>query len=111
MAQTTSTTDNTSTDNTPLLRVLSNQMADAVEQVTPALVLVNGRRGQGASGVVYAQDIVLTADHVLDRDTDITVETADFTYFARAIRRPRPGDRPGSPARSRSGRHTGDLHT
>ena len=32
----------TSTDNTQLLRALSNQMADAVERVSPAIVQVAG---------------------------------------------------------------------
>ena len=48
--------------------ILSNQMADAVERVSSALVLVNGRQGRPASGIVYAQDLVLTADHVLERE-------------------------------------------
>ncbi len=55
------------TTNTPLLRLLSNQMADAVERIGPALALVYGRPRQPASGVVYGQDLVLTADHVLER--------------------------------------------
>src|SRR5438477_870497 len=65
------------TTNTPLLRLLSNQMADAVERIGPALALVNGRPRQPASGVVYAQDLVLTADHVLEREDDLTIETHD----------------------------------
>src|SRR5712692_5760008 len=56
---------------------LSNQMADAVERVESALVLVNGRQGRPASGVVYAQDLVLTADHVLEREEDLTIQTHD----------------------------------
>src|SRR5436309_13675609 len=55
--------------------MLSNQMADAVEGVSAALVLVNGRQGRPASGIVYAQDLVLTADHVLERADDLTIET------------------------------------
>ena len=69
MEQTTNATD--------LLRILSNQMADAVEQVAPAVVLVSGRERQPASGVVYAPDLVLTAAHVLERDTNITIQTHD----------------------------------
>src|SRR5437899_9502375 len=57
--------------------ILSNQMADAVERISPALVLVNGRQGRPASGIVYAQDLVLTADHVLEREEDLTIETHD----------------------------------
>lgn len=62
---------------TNLLRTLSNQMADAVERVAPALVLVNGRPRQPASGLVYAQDLVLTASHVLEREDNLTIQTHD----------------------------------
>lgn len=65
------------TTETQVLRILSNQMADAVERVSPALVLVNGRQRQPASGVVYAQDLILTADHVLEREEDLTIQTHD----------------------------------
>jgi len=60
-----------------LLSTFSNQMADAVERVAPALVLVSGRQGRAASGVVYAQDLVLTADHVLEREEDLSIQTHD----------------------------------
>src|SRR5260370_4301979 len=60
-----------------LLSTFSNQMADAVERVAPALVLVSGRQGRSASGVVYAQDLVLTADHVLEREEDLRIQTHD----------------------------------
>ncbi len=66
----------TSPTNSPL-RSLSNQMADAVEQISPALVLVDGRERQPASGVIYINNLVLTAAHVLDRENDITVQTHD----------------------------------
>src|SRR5712691_1844993 len=65
------------TSNTSVLRMLSNQMADAVERIGPALVLVNGRQRQPASGLVYAQHLVLTADHVLEREEDLTIQTHD----------------------------------
>jgi S1-C subfamily serine protease len=67
----------TSTVDTDILSALSNQMADAVERVRPALVLVNGRQRQPASGVVFAPEHVLTADHVIDREEDLTIETDD----------------------------------
>ena len=37
-------------DKTELLRAFSNQMADAVERVSPSIVLVNGRQRQPGSG-------------------------------------------------------------
>src|SRR5947209_17260571 len=67
----------TATSETNLLKTLSNQMADAVERVEPALVLVNGRPRQPASGIVYAENLVLTADHVLEREEDLTIHTHD----------------------------------
>ena len=65
------------TSSTNTLRSLSNQMADAVEHISTALVQVNGRQRQPASGIVYANDLVLTADHVLEREEDITIQTHD----------------------------------
>ena len=68
--------EQTTTDKN-LLSTISNQMADAVERVSPALVLVNGRQGRPASGIVYAQNLILTADHVLEREENLTIETHD----------------------------------
>jgi S1-C subfamily serine protease len=65
------------TSTTSVLRTLSNQMADAVEHISSALVVVNGRQRQPASGIVYAQDTILTANHVLERTDQITIQTPD----------------------------------
>jgi S1-C subfamily serine protease len=72
----------TKQNETRVLRLLSNQMADAVERVGVSLVLVNGRQRQPASGVVYAEDLILTADHVLEREEDLTVQTHDARTLA-----------------------------
>jgi len=64
-------------NSTSLLRALSDQMADAIERINTALVVVNGRQRQAASGIVYGQDLVLTAAHVLERDREITIQTHD----------------------------------
>ena len=60
-----------------LVVALSNQMADAIERVGPTLVLVNGRARQPASGLVFGPGLVLTADHVLEREDDLTIQTHD----------------------------------
>lgn len=60
-----------------LLGALSGQMADAVEQVGTALVQVRGRARGPATGIVVGPDMVLTADHVLERDEDLSIETPD----------------------------------
>jgi S1-C subfamily serine protease len=59
------------------LSALSDGMADAVEQVGPKVVHVNGRRRRPASGVVYTPEMVLTASHVLEREEDLTIGTYD----------------------------------
>jgi S1-C subfamily serine protease len=71
------TGDKEMSDQTNVLSDLSSQMADAVEAIGPALVLVDGRSRHPASGVVVADGLVLTADHVLEREEDINILTAD----------------------------------
>ncbi len=58
---------------------LSDALADAAEKAGKATVLVNARRRMPASGIVYASDLVLTADHVVEREEDIKVVFADGT--------------------------------
>jgi S1-C subfamily serine protease len=67
----------TSNESANLLKQLSNNMADAVERISSALVQVNGRQRQSASGVVFDTDLILTADHVLEREDNLTIVTPD----------------------------------
>lgn len=60
-----------------LLGAISAHMADAVARVAAAMVQVRGRPRRPASGLVYAADLILTADHVIERDDDLSVETPD----------------------------------
>ncbi len=62
-----------------VLADLSTQMADAVERAGRSTVLVNGRQRYPASGIATAPDLVLTADHVVERDEDIGIVTHDGT--------------------------------
>jgi serine protease DegQ len=64
-------------EHTDTLAALSEGMADAVENAATSVVRVNGRRRRSGSGVVFAQNMVLTASHVLEREEDLSVETAD----------------------------------
>jgi S1-C subfamily serine protease len=60
------------------LAALSQAMADAVEKIGKSLVTVNGRARQSATGIAYGDgDLVLTADHVLEREDNLTVQTHD----------------------------------
>lgn len=70
------------TNDADLLSAFSNQMADAVERIGAALALVNGRPRHPASGLVVAPDLVLTADHVIEREEDLTIQTADDRTLA-----------------------------
>ena len=55
------------------LTAFSESLVQAVAKAGESTVLVNGRRRMPASGIVYAPDLILTADHVVERDEDISV--------------------------------------
>jgi S1-C subfamily serine protease len=56
---------------------LSDALADAAEKAGKATVLVNARRRMPASGIAYASDLILTADHVVEREDGIKVILGD----------------------------------
>jgi S1-C subfamily serine protease len=64
--------------NEPLLAALSNEMADAVAAAAPSVVQVQGGR-RPRSGLVYADNIVLTTVRALGRDDGLHVRRADGT--------------------------------
>src|SRR4051812_5043413 len=59
-----------------LLSTFSNQMADAVAAASPSVVQVHGRR-RPASGVVYADNVVLTTARAIGREDGLRVRTHD----------------------------------
>ena len=61
---------------------LSDALADAAEKTGKSTVLVNARRRMPASGIAYAADLILTADHVIEREEDITVTLYDGTEIS-----------------------------
>jgi len=64
---------------------LSDALADAAEKTGKATVLVNARRRIPASGIAYAADLILTADHVIEREEDITVTLDDGTEISARV--------------------------
>ena len=52
---------------------LSDALADAAEKAGQATVLVHARQRMPASGIAYASDLILTADHVVEREEGIEV--------------------------------------
>ena len=60
-----------------MLVELSDAIADAAERAGKSTVLVDARRRFPASGIAFAKDLILTADHVVEREEDIKVILAD----------------------------------
>lgn len=56
---------------------LSDAMANAAEQAGKSTVLVDARRRIPASGIVFANDMILTADHVVEKEEDIRILLGD----------------------------------
>ena len=70
----------------------SNNLASAVEKGGLSTILVDARKRYPASGIVYAEDLVLTADHVVTREDDIKVILPD----GKELRADLAGRDPGS---------------
>jgi S1-C subfamily serine protease len=77
--------------NNPLI-ALSDAMAEAVARAGASTVLVDARRRLPASGIVYAADLILTADHVIERDEEITILLADGQRLAATVAGRDPGN-------------------
>lgn len=65
---------------TDLLTPFSNQLADAIAAAAPAVVQVQGRR-RPASGVVYADNVVVTTVRALGREDGLRVRRDDGRSF------------------------------
>src|SRR5438034_6201099 len=65
---------------TDLLSSFSNQLADAVASASPSVVQVQGRR-RPASGLVYADGVVLTTVRALGREDGLHVRRHDGQAF------------------------------
>ena len=55
----------------------SDGLTAAVEKAAASTILVDARKRYPASGIAYADDLVLTADHVVTREDDIKVGLPD----------------------------------
>jgi S1-C subfamily serine protease len=69
----------------------SNGLTAAVEMAGASTVTVDGRKRYPASGIAYADDLVLTADHVVTREDNINVVLADGRSLAATIAGRDPG--------------------
>ena len=66
-----------SEDTTNILTKLSDSMVAAVERAGAGTVLVDARRRIPASGIAYAADLILTANHVIEREDDVKIVFPD----------------------------------
>ena len=55
----------------------SNNLISAVEKGSQSTILVDARKRYPASGIAYAEDLVLTASHVVRRDENVKVTLPD----------------------------------
>ena len=79
------------TSNSNPLTAISDAMAEAVARAGSATVLVSARRRFPASGIIYAPDLILTADHVVERDDDINVSLPDGSDVSATLAGRDPG--------------------
>ena len=74
-----------------ILVELSNSMAAAAEKAAASTLLVNARRRMPASGIAFAPDLVLTADHVVEQEDGITVLLPDGSQASASLAGRDPG--------------------
>jgi len=72
------------------LREFSNDLSAAVEKGGASTILVDARKRYPASGIAYAEDLVLTADHVVTKD-DIKVGLPDGKTLSATVAGRDPG--------------------
>jgi S1-C subfamily serine protease len=59
------------------LESLSNAFADAVETAGKSTVMVNGRRRMPSTGIAYTTDLVITANHTIEKEDDVKITLPD----------------------------------
>src|SRR5260370_41181898 len=65
---------------------LSREIAELVGRLSPSVVRVDGRRGRPATGIIWADNLILTADHVIEQD-EILVTGPPTTVKASVVGR------------------------
>jgi len=66
---------------------LSRDIADLVGRLGPSVVRVDARGGRPASGIIWADNLILTADHVLEQEDTVQVTGATATVKATIVGR------------------------
>src|SRR5574341_1292510 len=76
---------------TQTLSEFSEGLDAAVEKGGASTILVDARKRYPASGIAYAEDLVLTADHVVTREDDIKVILPDGKSLSATVAGRDPG--------------------
>lgn len=77
--------------NSNILVDLSNALAEAATKAGSFTMLVNARQRMPASGIAFQADLVLAADHTIEREDDITVVLPDGTELSARLAGRDPG--------------------
>lgn len=74
------------TESSGVLANLSNDLATAVEQAAQSVVTVFGRQRMPATGIVWSADgLIVSANHVVERDEDIHIDTPDGQHLSTSV--------------------------
>jgi S1-C subfamily serine protease len=76
--------------NTETAQALSDSLAAAVDTAAASVVTVDARRRLAATGIVWSEDTILTANHVVERD-EIVVRIADGSDIQASLAGRDPG--------------------
>ena len=71
------------------LSELSRELAELAARLAPSVVKVDARGGRPATGIIWADNLVLTADHVIEDDDAILVSGPPTTVKASIVGRDR----------------------
>jgi S1-C subfamily serine protease len=85
------TTPRTSERGASTLVALSNELADAVEQVGRSTVAIHARRRIPSSGILWRSGVVVAASHTVRRDEDISLTLPDGSTVAVTLAGRDPG--------------------
>jgi serine protease DegQ len=66
---------------------LSREIAEVVVRLAPSIVRVDARHGRPATGIIWADNLVLTADHVIEQEETIQVTGTPATVKAAVVGR------------------------
>ncbi len=69
------------------LKDFSTELAGAVDRASQSVVRINARRGRAGSGIVWGDNLIVTADHVVENDDEIQVTAGDKTVKATVVGR------------------------